>query len=80
MSRQKNKNGALPRGKVVSFRVTEAQLNQLQEMRDSETPIGIKSAKQYARKIVMDHLAGRLVYTNPEDAYTDKDAAAAVPA
>ena len=58
---------------VVSFRITDKQEKTLDAIQDRDPVINIKSRNQYARKIVSDFLAGRLVYKNAKDRLTDLD-------
>lgn len=61
----------MPKEKVVSFRVNEKSFAALTAKIETDTPVGIKSENQLARKIVDDALAGRLVYVNPADCKKD---------
>lgn len=61
----------MPKDIVVSFRLSEAQFKKLTERMNADQPVGIKSAKQQARKIVVDSLEGRTEYKNKEDRFSD---------
>jgi hypothetical protein len=61
----------MPKENVVSFRLDEKKFNALNDLLKKDKPVGIQSPNQLARKIVDDALAGRLVYTNPNDAKAD---------
>lgn len=58
---------------VISFRITEAQTEKLHENFENDSALGVRSSNQYARKVVADFLAGRLVYKNPEHRKRDLD-------
>lgn len=58
---------------VISFRITEAQTVKLNTTFENEPALGVRSSNQYARKVVADFLAGRLVYKNPEHRKKDLD-------
>jgi len=61
----------IPRSKVVSFRLTEEQWENL-EAEFKRTPCqGMKTEQRLARKFVVDGAAGRLVYKNPADRQID---------
>lgn len=61
----------MPKENVVSFRLDDDKFGALKDRLMKDRPAGINSESQMARKIVDDALAGRLVYTNPDDAKTD---------
>jgi hypothetical protein len=58
---------------VVSFRITDEQTKKLGEIFDRDGPVGVRSTNQYARKILSDFLANRLVYKNPVHRKKDLD-------
>lgn len=58
---------------VISFRITEAQTEKLTANFENDSALGVRSHNQYARKVVADFLAGRLVYKNPEHRKKDLD-------
>ena len=58
---------------VMSFRITSDEEQKLISIQDTEPAVGIQSTRQRCRKIVSDYLAGRLVYTNPDDRFADFD-------
>ncbi len=62
--------------KVISFRLTQAQHGKMVTDIDKAPIVGVKSENQYARKIVRDFLAGKLVYKNPNDRLMDTDISA----
>lgn len=57
---------------VISFRLSAKHDQQLVELLNRDAVVGVKSTRQYARKIVMDFLAGRLDYKNPKDRFVDE--------
>lgn len=61
----------MPKENVVSFRLDETKFSALTERLKADQPVNVKSENQLARKIIHDVLAGRLVYTNPDDRLTD---------
>jgi hypothetical protein len=61
----------MPKDVVVSFRLSAEQFTKLTERMNEDKPIGIKSAKQQARKLVVDALEGRTEYKNNEDRFSD---------
>jgi len=63
------------RDHVISFRVTDAQLNNLKAVHQRDPACGIKTSNQLARKIVCDFLAGRLGYTVASDRQKNFDLA-----
>jgi hypothetical protein len=63
----------MPKENVVSFRLDDVKLKALKKVREADQPVNVKSENHLCRKIVQDFLAGRLVYTNPEDRFTDID-------
>ncbi len=58
---------------VVSFRLTSAQHTLMVDGISKNPIVGIRSENQYARKLVCDFLAGKLVYTKPSDRLIDSD-------
>jgi len=58
---------------VVSFRLTRAQLQNLVDIVENDAIVGIKSSKTLARKIVVDFIAGRLEYKDPQHKLVDMD-------
>jgi hypothetical protein len=50
----------MPKDTVVSFRLNDEQFGSLNEVLQKDTPTGVNSENQQARKIVIDYLAGRL--------------------
>lgn len=61
----------MPKDIVVSFRLSADQFKKLTDRMKTDKPIGIKSEKQQARKIVVDALEGRTEYKNNEDRFSD---------
>lgn len=61
------------RPNVVSFRITAAQTKLLDENFKRSEATGVRSTNQFARKVLCDHLAGRLDYRNPADKLQDFD-------
>jgi hypothetical protein len=49
----------MPKDTVVSFRLNDEQFGSLNEVLQKDTPTGVNSENQQARKIVIDYLAGR---------------------
>lgn len=58
---------------VISFRLTEAQVSQLQDIVDHKPVVNIPSHNRLCRKVITDYLAGRLIYKNKDDALIDYD-------
>ena len=58
---------------VVSFRITTQQSKAMNELFNSSEATGVNSANQFARKVVCDYIAGRVVYPNPSDKLQDFD-------
>lgn len=52
---------------VVSFRITTKQQKTLDAVQDRDPAVGVNSRNQYARKILVDFLAGKLAYKDPKD-------------
>lgn len=63
---------------VVSFRLTADQQKRLVKAYTSQPPVYVKSEKHFARKILADFLAGRLIYKNNKHALVDVDIQEAV--
>lgn len=59
--------------RVISFRLSTKQDLQLGEILKRDPVVGVKSSRQFSRKIVVDFLNGRLVYKNPNDRHVDLD-------
>lgn len=59
------------RNNMVSFRLNDAEYTSLNEVFEHEPVVGANSVNEIARKIVCDHLAGRLVYKNKSDKLRD---------
>ena len=55
---------------AVIFRLNKADHSALQEKVDTLKIIKVRSRGQFARKIVVDYLRGRLVYLRPEDQWS----------
>ena len=59
--------------RVASFRVSRAVDNEFQA-KLTASPISMcDTTNKFYRKLVLDYAAGRLVYTNPEDATADPE-------
>jgi len=58
---------------VVSFRITAKQQKTLDAVQDRDPAVGVKSRNQYARKVLVDFLAGKLAYKNLKDKLGDAD-------
>lgn len=56
---------------VLSFRVTDAQQAALKKIFERDEIIGVRSLRQFARKIVCDFTAGKLKYANEADRLAD---------
>lgn len=56
-----------PKPTVISFRISETQELALTEINKRDQAVGVNSTRQLCRKVVIDYLAGRLVYKNPKD-------------
>lgn len=63
-----------PRTVIVSFRLRKTEAKLLQQDLKGKPIAGVKSLKQFARKLVIDFAKGRLVYSNPTDRQIDSDA------
>jgi len=57
--------------RVVAFRIPDNLASNLETKAVEPKIIGIRSGNQFARKLVIDFLAGRLVYLNPADRKRD---------
>lgn len=64
-----------PRTVVVAFRLRRTEAKALSADLKETPAAGVKSLKQFARKIVIDFSKNRLRYTNPADRTIDCDAA-----
>lgn len=56
---------------VLSFRITETQEKTLKAIFEKQTIFGVKSLRQYARKIVCDFIGGKLDYADEADRTKD---------
>jgi hypothetical protein len=63
----------MPKDTVVSFRLNDEQFGSLNEVLEKDTPTGVNSENQQARKIVIDYLAGRLKYKNEKHRKQDME-------
>lgn len=72
-SKKSNSNSSANKERVVSFRLTKARLQTLEDIMKNDAPVGIKSSKMLARKIVVDFLAGRLEYKDPQHKLVDME-------
>jgi hypothetical protein len=60
-----------PRTVIVSFRLRKSEAQALKDEMSNQPMAGVKSLKQYARKLTLDHAAGRTVYIHPRDMDVD---------
>lgn len=60
-----------PMAEVISFRMTKPQYAALQAIFKKESCVGVRSERQFARKLVCDFVAGKLKYTNEKDRRLD---------
>lgn len=58
---------------VISFRLTEAQVKQLQDIVANKPIVGLSSHNRLCRKVITDYLADRLTYKDKNDARIDYD-------
>lgn len=63
-----------PRDVIVSFRLRSSEIEALGSDLETMPAAGVKSVRQYARKLVIDYARDRLVYVNPMDRLIDSDA------
>jgi hypothetical protein len=63
-----------PRTVIVSFRLRATEARALHADLMAVPAAGVKSLKQYARKLTIDYARNRLVYVNPRDRLIDSDA------
>jgi hypothetical protein len=63
----------LLRPTVISFRITEEQTKKLVENFEKDAPLGVRSTNQFARKVLVDYLAGRLTRKNSKESGRDLD-------
>ena len=59
--------------RVASFRVSRARDNEFQAKLTANPISMCDTTNKFYRKLVLDYAAGRLVYTNPEDATADPE-------
>lgn len=52
---------------IVSFRLRQSEADMLKKELKSSPIAGVKSVKQYARKLTIDHALGRTTYVDPLD-------------
>ena len=71
----KARKGPITRPEVVSFRITADQAKILKKIHEDQPASNVKSPNQRARKVLVDFLAGRLDYKNPDDQLRDLDLA-----
>lgn len=57
------------KGKVVAFRLTEAQYADLVKAFSVKPPLGIKSASLMARKLTLDYVFGRIAWRNKKEEF-----------
>lgn len=69
-----------PRTVIISFRVRRSEFKQLKQMLKEHPVAGIKSVKQFARKLTIDHAMGRTVYNDAEATKVSPDVAELMPA
>ena len=61
----------LPRTSIVSFRLREEESASIKRDLQQHPIPGIKSFKQFTRKLLLDYVQGKLVYINPYDKRAD---------
>jgi len=61
------------KSQLIIFRVRSNSGAKLAKTMQERKIVGIKSVNQYARKILIDFLEGRLKYENPEHADLNPD-------
>jgi len=59
--------------RVASFRVSRTVDSEFQSKLSASPIAGCDTTNKFYRKLVLDYAAGRLVYTNPEDATADPE-------
>jgi len=62
------KKGSAVKTVVLSFRVSPQHEKALKKLHDDNPPRGVRTMRLLCRKVVLDYLAGRLEYKNPEHA------------
>jgi hypothetical protein len=63
-----------PRKVIVSFRLRTSEAELLRKDLNQRPIAGVKSVKQFARKLTIDYARGRTVYVNDVDRSIDPDA------
>jgi hypothetical protein len=66
------------KGKVVSFRLNQAQYDALVSAFGNDKIVGVKSPNTLARKLALDWSSGKLAYRNPKDKLVDPEVASAL--
>ncbi len=62
-----------PRTNIVSFRLRDTEAQRLEQDLKDRPVVGIKSLKQFARKLTIDYAYDRLVYVRSVDRRLDPD-------
>lgn len=60
-------NNKVVKEKVIAFRVTEAQLKEIEDRFKAAPPVGIRSVGMQARKLMFDWLNQRLAYKSKKE-------------
>jgi hypothetical protein len=59
------------RDRVIAFRIKEPKAEVLDNQATSSRIVNVRSGNQLARKVILDFIAGKLVYLNPGDRHRD---------
>jgi hypothetical protein len=59
--------------RVASFRIAKAVDSDVEAKLVAQPVVGCDSANKFYRKLVLDYVAGRLAYKDPDDAKADPD-------
>jgi hypothetical protein len=60
-----------PRSIIISFRLRESEADLLRADLDANPSAGVKSLKQFARKLAVDYARGRMTFIDPLDRRID---------
>lgn len=61
----------LRKERIISYRIPAASSTELEKLSVNPKVVGIRSANQFARKLTLDFLSGRLVYMSAGDRTRD---------
>jgi hypothetical protein len=56
---------------VIAFRIPTKAAEVLHAKAESNCIVNVRSGNQFARKIVLDFLSGKLIYVRPKDKFHD---------